>query len=44
MNNLNSINNNGQPYYFPADIAKEGDKYVRISSFFKNRVGDNGKV
>ena len=44
MNNLNSINNNGQPYYFPADIAKEGDKYVRISSFFKTRVGDNGKV
>ena len=44
MNNLNSINNNGVPYYFPADIAKEGDQYVRISNFFKTRVGDNGKV
>lgn len=44
MDNLNSINNNGVPYYFPADIAKEGDKYVRISNFFKTRVGDNGKV
>lgn len=44
MNNLNSINNNGVPYYFPADIAKEGEKYVRISNFFKTRVGDNGKV
>lgn len=44
MNNLNSINNNGIPYYFPADIAKEGDQYVRISNFFKTRVGDNGKV
>lgn len=44
MNNLNSINNNGVPYYFPADIAKEGGQYVRISNFFKARVGDNGKV
>ena len=40
----NSINNNGVPYYFPADIAKEGGQYVRISNFFKTRVGDNGKV
>ena len=44
MNNLNSINNNGVPYYFPADIAKEGGQYVRISNFFKTRVGDNGKI
>lgn len=44
MDNLNSINNNGVPYYFPADIAKEGGQYVRISNFFKTRVGDNGKV
>lgn len=44
MNNLNSINNSGVPYYFPADIAKEGDQYVRISNFLKARVGDNGKV
>lgn len=44
MNNLNSINNGGVPYYFPADIAKEGGQYVRISNFFKTRVGDNGKV
>ena len=44
MNNLNSVNNNGVPYYFPADIAKEGQQYVRISNFFKTRVGDNGKI
>lgn len=44
MNNFNSINNGGVPYYFPADIAKEGDQCVRISNFFKTRVGDNGKV
>lgn len=39
-----AINNGGQPYYFPADIAKEGESYVRISNFFKTRVGDNGKI
>lgn len=44
MNNFNSINNGGVPYYFPADIAKEGNQCVRISNFFKTRVGDNGKV
>lgn len=44
MNNFNSINNGGIPYYFPADIAKEGNQCVRISNFFKTRVGDNGKV
>lgn len=44
MDNLNSINNNGVPYYFKADIAKEGGQYVRLSNFFKARVGDNGKV
>ncbi|GAB2065991.1 hypothetical protein [Lactobacillus gasseri] len=44
MNNFNSINNDGVPYYFPADIAKEGNQCVRISNFFKTRVGDNGKV
>lgn len=44
MDNLNSINNNSVPYYFKADIAKEGGQYVRLSNFFKARVGDNGKV
>lgn len=39
-----TINNGGQPYYFPADIAKEGEDYARLSNFFKTRVGDNGKV
>lgn len=38
------INNGGQPYYFPADIAKEGESYARLSNFFKTRVGDNGKI
>lgn len=44
MNNIPTINNNGQPYYFPADIAKEGEDYARLSNFFKTRVGDNGKI
>lgn len=39
-----TINNGGQPYYFPADIAKEGEDYARLSNFFKTRVGDNGKI
>lgn len=39
-----TINNGGQPYYFPADIAKEGEEYARLSNFFKTRVGDNGKI
>lgn len=43
MNNLNSINNNGVPYYFPADIAKEGQQYARFSNWLKTRVNDNGK-
>lgn len=44
MNNMPTINNGGQPYYFPADIAKEGEDYARLSNFFKTRVGDNGKI
>lgn len=44
MDNIPTINNGGQPYYFPADIAKEGEEYARLSNFFKTRVGDNGKV
>ena len=44
MNNMPTINNGGQPYYFPADIAKEGKDYARLSNFFKTRVGDNGKI
>lgn len=39
-----TIINGGQPYYFPADIAKEGEEYARLSNFFKTRVGDNGKI
>lgn len=44
MDNMPTINNGGQPYYFPADIAKEGEEYARLSTFFKTRVGDNGKI
>lgn len=44
MDNIPTINNGGQPYYFPADIAKEGESYARLSNFFKTRVGDNGKI
>ena len=44
MNNIPTINNNAQPYYFPADIAKEGEDYVRLTNFFKVRVNDNGKI
>ena len=44
MDNIPTINNGGQPYYFPADIAKEGEDYARLSNFFKTRVGDNGKI
>ncbi len=44
MNNMPTLNNGGQPYYFPADIAKEGESYARLSNFFKTRVGDNGKI
>ena len=40
---ITSINNNANPY-FPADVAKEGSRYVRISDFLKVRVHDNGKV
>ena len=43
MSNFNSINNNGVPYYFPADIAKEGQQYARFSNWLKTRVNDNGK-
>lgn len=41
---ITSINNDAKPYYFPADVAKEGSRYVRISDFLKVRVHDNGKV
>mgnify|MGYP004459180637 CR=1 FL=1 len=43
MSNFNSINNSGVPYYFPADIAKEGQQYTRFSNWLKTRVNDNGK-
>ena len=39
-----SINHNGVPFYFPADVAKEGSSYVRIEDYLKVRVHDNGKV
>ena len=41
---ITSINNDANPYYFPADVAKEGSRYVRISNYLKVRVHDNGKV
>ncbi len=43
MSNFNSINNGGVPYYFPADIAKEGQQYARFSNWLKTRVNDSGK-
>lgn len=43
MSNFNSINNGGVPYYFPADIAKEGQQYARFNNWLKTRVNDNGK-
>lgn len=43
MSNFNSINNNGIPYYFPVDIAKEGQQYQRFTDWLKTRVNDNGK-
>ena len=43
MSNFNAINNGGVPYYFPADIAKEGQQYARFSNWLKTRVNDNGK-
>ena len=43
MSNFNQINNGGVPYYFPADIAKEGQQYARFSNWLKTRVNDNGK-
>ena len=41
---ITNINNNANPYYFPADVAKEGSQYVRLTNYLKVRVHDNGKV
>lgn len=35
--------NNGKPYFFRLDIAKENGSMARISDYLKTRVSDNGK-
>ena len=38
-----NIVNNGNPYFFRFDIAKEGGMDARITDYLKTRVNDNGK-
>lgn len=38
-----NIVNNGKPYFFRFDIAKEGGMSARITDYLKIRVNDNGK-
>lgn len=38
-----NIVNNGKPYFFRFDIAKEGGMDARITDYLKTRVNDNGK-
>lgn len=38
-----NIVNNGKPYFFRFDIAKEGGMSARITDYLKTRVNDNGK-
>ncbi|MFD3267860.1 SGNH/GDSL hydrolase family protein [Lactobacillus johnsonii] len=38
-----NIVNNGKPYFFRFDIAKEGGMSARITDYLKTRVSDNGK-
>lgn len=42
MGEVNIINN-GKPYFFRFDIAKEGGMSARITDYLKTRVNDNGK-
>lgn len=42
MGEVNIINN-GTPYFFRFDIAKEGGMSARITDYLKTRVNDNGK-
>lgn len=38
-----NIVNNGKPYFFRFDIAKEAGEIARITDYLKTRVSDNGK-
>ncbi len=38
-----NIVNNGKPYFFRFDIAKEAGEIARITDYLKTRVNDNGK-
>ena len=38
-----NIVNNGKPYFFQFDIAKEAGEIARITDYLKTRVSDNGK-
>lgn len=38
-----NIVNNGKPYFFRFDIAKEAGEVARITDYLKTRVNDNGK-
>lgn len=42
MGEINIVNN-GKPYFFRFDIAKEGGMSARITDYLKTRVNDNGK-
>lgn len=41
-NDLNLVNN-GKPYFFRLDIAKENGDCARLTDWLKTRVNDNGK-
>lgn len=38
-----NIVNNGKPYFFRFDVAKEAGEIARITDYLKTRVSDNGK-
>lgn len=42
MDTINLVNN-GKPYFFRLDIAKESGQIARFTDWIKTRVGDNGK-
>ncbi|OYR87326.1 CotH kinase family protein [Lactobacillus taiwanensis] len=42
MDTINLVNN-GKPYFFRLDIAKESGQIARFTDWIKSRVSDNGK-
>ena len=42
MDTINLVNN-GKPYFFRLDIAKESGQIARLTNWIKTRVSDNGK-